>query len=156
TSLSFSLSRDVITSRENLRLERRLRPLRELTERVRVRHGQIGEDLAVELDLRLLQPGDHLVVREPVLPRAGVDAHDPEPAERALLRLPVAVGVDERVLDLLLRIPVARVLHHPVALRLLGDLAALLTCVDGSFDARHQCNPSIFLIDLTSPEATDR
>src|SRR5207247_3737092 len=51
--------------------------------------------------------------------------------------LPVAVGVDEGVVDLLLRIAVARLLEPPVALRLLEDLAPLLARVDGPLHARH-------------------
>ena len=46
-------------------------------------------------------------------------------------------GVDERALDLLLRVPVVAVLPAPVPLRLLEDLAALLLRVDGSLDSRH-------------------
>src|SRR6185312_5054836 len=101
--------------------------------------GEVREDLAVELDAGLVAAVHELVVREAVRACAGVDAHDPEPPERAFLRLAVAVGVDERVLDLLLRVAVARVLEAPVALGLLEDLAPLLAGVDGSLHTRHGC-----------------
>src|SRR5581483_1156872 len=107
-----------------------------------VAHRQVREHLAVELDLRLLAAGHELAVREVVLPRRRVDADDPERAHRALADLPVAVGVDERALDLLLGAAIAGVLETPVALRLLENLAALLACVDGSLDARHLSFPS--------------
>src|SRR5207249_520784 len=122
--------------------ERRLRLVDDQLERLRVRHGQVGEHLAVELDARLSAAGHELVVREPLASRGRVDADDPQTSEVPLLRLAVAVGVDERVLDLLLRPPVAGVLLAPVAARLLEDLAALLARVDRTLDAGHQRLPS--------------
>src|SRR5262249_2821439 len=106
--------------------QRRLGLLRELRERVGVADREVGEHLAVELDVGRLQPGDELVVREAVRAGAGVDPNDPEPPERALAVLAVAVRVDERVLDLLLRVLVVRALEAPVALGLLENLAARL------------------------------
>src|SRR5262249_34972442 len=108
------------------------------------------------LDARRLQAGDELVVGEPVRAGAGVDAHDPEPAEGALLDLPVAVGVGERALDLLLRIPVVRALEPPVALGLLEHLAALLLGVDGTLDARHRLPPPQQLLDGPDVRRGDR
>src|SRR5207249_9688155 len=84
---------------------------------------------------------------EPFLPRGRVDAHDPEPPERPLLVLAVAVGVDERMVELLLGALVARVLQAPVAAGLLEHLAALLACVNRSFDARHPSATSQHLLD---------
>jgi len=69
---------------------------------------------------------DELVVRQPVGPGGGIDARDPELAERPLLDLAVAIGVDERALDLLLRVAVVAVLPAPVALRLLGTARRFL------------------------------
>src|SRR4051794_10436988 len=103
---------------------------RDRLERGRLVDGQLGEHLAVELDLRLAAPGDELVVREPLLAGGRVDPRDPEAAEDALLVLAVAVGVDERVLDLLLRVGVGRVLEAPVAACLLENLAPLLLGVE--------------------------
>src|ERR1700716_2868243 len=99
--------------------------------------AQIPEDLAAQLDAGLAAAVDELVVRQPVLPGSRVDARDPELAEGALLDLAVTVGVDERTLDLLLRIPVVAVLPAPVALRLLEDRTALFLRVDCSLDSRH-------------------
>ena len=74
TSFSFSLSREVIT-RERARrgcpsgglvLQRRLRLRCDRAERGRVADGEVGEDLAVELDLGRLAARDELVVREVV------------------------------------------------------------------------------------------
>src|SRR5438034_1047824 len=47
----------------------------------------------------------------------------------------------QRAVDLLLRAAVARMLEPPVALGLLEDLAALLSPVDGTLDARHGSGP---------------
>src|SRR5207342_3004743 len=105
--------------------------------RRRIENGKIGQDLAVELDPGLVQARDELVVRQPVGAGGCVDADDPELAERALLVLAVAVGVDERVLDLLLRVAVAPALEAPVALRLAENLAALLARVNRSLDPWH-------------------
>src|SRR6185437_9627989 len=68
--------------------------------------------------------------------------------ELALPRLPVAVGVDERVVDLLLGVLVGALLDPPVALRLLEDLAPLLACVDRTLDARHLRPPQLAVDDL--------
>ena len=54
-------------------------------------HRDLCERLAVELDPGQAHPGHEAVVREPVRPRGRVDPHDPERAERPLLRLAVAV-----------------------------------------------------------------
>jgi hypothetical protein len=104
----------------------RLRLLGDCGEGFRIGHGQIGQHLPVQRNLRLPAAGDELVVREPVLPGRGVDPQDPEPAELALAVLPIAVGVGKRVLDLLFRLAVARVLEAPVALGLLSTLRRFL------------------------------
>src|SRR5215211_5884619 len=46
-----------------------------------VEHGQVGEDLAIDLDRRLLQARHELAVREAGFPCACIDARDPEAAE---------------------------------------------------------------------------
>src|SRR5919112_4008898 len=65
----------------------------ERTKRLRIAHGDIGQDLPVDLDAGLAQPVDEHVVAHVVLPRGGVDAHDPEAAEIALLILAIAIRV---------------------------------------------------------------
>ena len=77
--------------------------LRELRERRRARHGEIGELLAVDRVARGLQAGDQLAVGQAVLARRGVDAHHPEPAEVALLAAPADERVLERGVDRLFR-----------------------------------------------------
>src|SRR5262249_51208153 len=135
-------------------LERGLGLRCDLAEPLGIAHRDVRENLAVERDLSLLEAGDELVVRQPVRPGGGVDPHDPEPPERPLLVLAVAVGVRQRVVDLLLGTAVAGVLEAPVAARLLEDLAALLARVHGSLDSRHAYLPSSFLTSRTSESAT--
>src|SRR5262249_33010517 len=135
--------------------EGRLRLLGERPECLRVADGELGEHLAIQLDVGLLHPGDELVVREAVGARARVDPHDPEPAERPLLRLAVAVRVGQRVVALLLGVAIGALLQPPVALRLGENLAALLARVDGTLDAGHQRqSPSIFFKVFRSLGAT--
>src|SRR5438874_7304038 len=105
------------------------------------------ENLPFERDLVLAESRHELVLRHALPPRGLVDAHDPEPPERALLVLAVPVGVRERVVELLLGAPVARVLETPVAARLLEHLAALLACVNGSLHPRHRSATSQQLFD---------
>src|SRR5690348_8787934 len=68
---------------------------------VRISDGEIGEDLAVDDDARLLDAVHQLRVGHALLARAGIDALDPQPAELALLRAAVAIGVAQRLLDAL-------------------------------------------------------
>src|SRR4051794_1843970 len=49
-----------------------------------VAHGDVGQDLAVEVDAGELQAVDEGAVAHVVLARGGVDAHDPQAAEVAL------------------------------------------------------------------------
>jgi hypothetical protein len=106
--------------------------------------GHVGEDLAVEVDVGLLQAGHELAVRHAETAGRRVDAGDPELAKDALLGAAVAIGV----------LPGA---HH----RFLGDAKDVLatsaealgegedllvagTGGDAAFDARHVSSPSKF------------
>src|ERR687895_2784516 len=124
------------SARERLR-ERGFRLRRDSGERFRVGYREVGQHLAVELDPGLAAAGHELAVGEALAAGARVYAHDPEPPHDALLRLAVAVGVDERALDLLLREAVARVPTPVVAACLFEYLAALLAGVLRTLDARH-------------------
>src|SRR3954470_19919048 len=136
-------------------LERGLGLRRALADGARIAHRAAGGAPAVERDLGLAQARDELVVGEPLAPRGRVDTHDPEAPEGALLVLAVAVGVDQRVVDLLLGALVAGVLEAPVAARLLEHLAALLARVNGSLDSRPGLPPQQ-LLDLAHVRVRDR
>src|SRR5947207_15246009 len=82
---------------------------RDLGERRLVHHREIGKDLAVDVDVRLAQPGHEHAVGHAEFAHRGVDARDPERSERALLLATIAVSVLPR-------------LHH----RLLGDAEDVL------------------------------
>src|SRR5207247_3224393 len=64
-----------------------------------VAHRQVGEELAVDLDVGALEARDERAVREPVDASRGVDARDPQPAEIALAIAPVLVGEVARALQ---------------------------------------------------------
>src|SRR5262245_1659748 len=65
----------------------------DLGERRLVLHGEVGQELAVDLDVGLLQPGHEGAVAHSQLAHGGVDARDPEGAHGALLLPAVAVGI---------------------------------------------------------------
>src|SRR4051812_48541336 len=119
----------------------RLRGGDESGERDRVVHGELGKDAAVDLDAGDLEALDEAVVRHAVLAGGGVDALDPQPAEVALARLAVAVGVDEGVGDLLLRLAVQPRALPAVTAGELEDLSALLVGVDRPLHACHVMSP---------------
>ncbi len=64
--------------------------------------SELGQDLAVDVDLCQTQALDEAVVRDVVCTSCSVDTRDPQLAELALARTTVAVRVGERVELLLL------------------------------------------------------
>ena len=62
-----------------------------------VADGEVGEDLAVEVDVGLPEAGDEPAVGDPVQAGGRVDPDDPQLAHVALALLPVARRVGERV-----------------------------------------------------------
>src|SRR2546423_2507360 len=106
-------------------------------ERLGVVDGQLGQDLAVDLDASQVQALDEAVVGHALGAGRGVDALDPQPAEVALAVLAVPVGVDEGVGDLLLRLAVQPRALAAVAGGLLQDYPALLLGVHCPLDACH-------------------
>src|SRR5690349_20927944 len=75
------------------RRERGLCLLDDYAEGRRVGRGEIGEDLAVEADVGLLEAVHEVAVAEAVGAGAGVDARDPQLAKVALLLAAIAIGV---------------------------------------------------------------
>src|SRR5215469_3932642 len=106
-------------------------------ERGRVVNRELGEHPAVDVHASDLQALDEPVVGEAVGPRRRVDALDPQPAERPLAVLPVAVGVGHRVQRLLLGLAVHARPLAPVAAGPLEDDATLLVGVDRPLHACH-------------------
>src|SRR5258707_1241130 len=62
-----------------------------------VGHREIRENLAVDVDVRALEARHERAVAHAELSHCGVDARDPQRAERALLVAAVAVGVLPRL-----------------------------------------------------------
>src|SRR3954452_2331701 len=122
--------------------------LSKTSEGLGVADGDVGQHLAVELDLSQAQAVHQLAVAHALLARGGVDPLDPQAAELALTVLAVTVRVGAGLEQLLLRALVARVLLAAVALGPLERRAALLARVYGSLDAAHL--PSSSLTRLAS------
>src|SRR6478672_7492477 len=114
----------------------------ERVERGDVVDGQVGEDLAVDLDARQVQALDEAVVGQALGASRSVDALDPQLAEVALVLAPVVVAVDQRVGDLLLRLAVEARALAPVTAGALEDYPALLLGVHCPLDACHCVTPS--------------
>src|SRR5262245_5210027 len=115
-----------------------LRHLGQLRERGRVAHGEVGEQLAVHVHARLLEAGDERAVGEAVQAGGGVDAHDPQPPEVALLEPAVLVGELARAL-LGLECGLEQLAAAAVAaLRGLEDLLAAGTAGDDGLGAGHR------------------
>lgn len=70
-------------------------------ERVRLRHSHVGQDLAIERDIRTFQPRDKPRVVHAILLDGRTNALDPDGTELALLHLSVPVGVLQGLLDAL-------------------------------------------------------
>src|SRR3954466_14747695 len=164
--LSFGLSDEVITEQKRAPLEAPGRScwrcgslsgrglpgcLGESAERLRVAHGDVGQDLAVELDSGQLEPVHELRVAHAVQAGGGVDAGDPQAAEVALAVAAVTVRVGLGLEQGLLRALVVVVRLAAEALRLREDFAPLLAGVYGALDPHL---PSSFLTRGKSDSAT--
>src|SRR5690606_26646940 len=117
--------------------QRLLRGLDERGEDGGLVDGQLGKHATVDLHTCETQTLDEAVVREAVLAARGVDALDPQAAEVALALATVAVRVDERVGDLLLRLAVQTRTLTPVTGGALKDDATLLVGVYCPLDSSH-------------------
>src|SRR5690606_8911573 len=100
-------------------------------------HGELGQHAAVDLHTREAEALDEAVVRGAVLAARSVDASDAQTAGVPLALAAVAVRVDERVGDLLLRLAVQARTLTPVTGGALEDDATLLVGVDGPLDSSH-------------------
>src|SRR3954468_9404406 len=128
-----------------LGLRRKRRPCLgdDAAERGPLVHGDVGQDLAVQIDSGELQPVHELAVGEAFGPHRGVDALNPQGAEAALLHLAVAIGILAGLLDGLLG-DTDRVLATAViALRLLQDPLVAGLGVVPALDACHVSGPPI-------------
>src|SRR5436305_15069155 len=86
------------------------------SKRLGVAHGDVGEDLAVELDARLAQAVHELAVGEAFAARGSVDPRDPQSPQVALAVAPIQVRVGVGLEQLLLRALVRGVPLAAVAL----------------------------------------
>src|SRR5204862_7589953 len=107
-SLAYALrGEQQCTSRLRLRLDERALGRRyDGGKRSRLADRQVGQDLAVELQPREFHAVHELRVGHAVLAHAGIDALDPQSAEVAFFVAAVAVGIAQRLLDLLDRDPI--------------------------------------------------
>src|SRR3954452_6012588 len=107
------------------------------SERLGVAHGDVGEDLAIQLDAGQLEAVHERAVAHAVLARGGVDAGDPQAAEVALAVAAVAIRVGVRLDEGFLGALVVRLRLAAEALGQRERRPALLLRVDGALDASH-------------------
>src|SRR5690606_19118004 len=113
--------------------------LHELREGLRVTHRQVRQDLAVDLDPRLLEPVHEARVAHVVQPGRRVDPRDPQPPEITLALLPVPVRVLPAELDRVLLDPPQLRPGSPVSLRR-AQVPLLLPMP--RYGIRRTCHPS--------------
>src|SRR5436190_23082448 len=135
---SFGLS-VVLSLGGSRRLSRLAGGLGKSGEGLGIAHGDVGQDLAVELDAGQLQAVHELAVAEAVLAGGRVDAGDPEAAEVTLAVAPIAVRVGVRLHQRFLGALVVRLRLAAEALGALERGTALLLGVDGALDPGHLC-----------------
>src|SRR6476659_2509257 len=117
--------------------QRLLRRGDEAREGRRLVDGELGQHATVDLHAGEAEALHEAVVGQAVLAARGVDALDPQAPEVALALAPVTVRVDERVGDLLLRLPVQTRTLPAVTGGALADHATLLAGVYRPLDSSH-------------------
>src|SRR4029077_616082 len=124
--------------------ERRLRLADEGLEGRRLGDGEIGKHLAVDGDAGLAQAGDEAAVVQAERAHRGVEALNPQCAERAFLPLRVAEGVLVRLLHRLLGDADGVLAPAVIALGGLEHLLVLGMGCDAALDACHGRSPLKF------------
>src|SRR4051812_21791621 len=107
----------------------------------RLGNGEVGQNLAIDLDPGLGKTVDKSAVVEPKRPHGGVEALDPERPEGPLAALAVAVGVLVGLLDRLLGDADRVLATAEIAFRGLEDFLVLGVSGDTTLDASHGCSP---------------
>jgi hypothetical protein len=77
--------------------------LDDFRERLLMIYREIRKDFTVDDDVFLVECVNELGIRHTLCARGGVDPHDPQSAESAFLRSPVAVGVLHPFINVMLR-----------------------------------------------------
>ena len=131
-------------------LESSLRLFDQDSKCLRLMDRQIGQNLAVDLDVCLVQAIDEASVGQAVLTRSGVDALDPERTEVALAILAVAVSILQRLLDCLLGDADGVLAAAVETLSCAQNL--LVLCVGGNASLRVPCHD---LLKTTDPTGLD-
>src|SRR5580704_12798056 len=120
-----------------------LRLLRDRAKRVDIVYGDIGEHLAVDLDSSLQEAVDDPAIAQTVDARSSVDTRDPQSAELALLRAPVAVSVLAGLDDRLLRYAINLAPGVVIALRLTKNFLVTAPGRHATFDSCHVRSASV-------------
>src|SRR3954471_23569914 len=115
----------------------------QLREGRRLLAGEVGQDLAVDLDAGLLDAVHELRIGEAVLAHAGIDALDPQTAEIALLGAAVAIRILQAFFDLLDRDPVIGAGAADIALGHVDDFLVTGVRGDAALSASHVCCSSL-------------
>src|SRR5262249_21252946 len=122
----------------------------------RLVHGDIGHDLAVQLDARLGEPADKSRIREALFADSRVDALNPECAEFALPHFAVAVRVMRGLLDSGIGRAEGFRATAIKALRLLQNFLVTGVSGDAAFDASHFKSPSGWVARAISARTESR
>src|SRR5690606_13082745 len=104
-------------------------------------HGQLGEDLAIDLDAGLQQAMDQDAVGQALLAGRGIDARDPQCAEVALLLAAIAVGILPGLDDRLVGRAEYLAAGVVITLGLGQDLLVSASGDDAAFDSCHVSIP---------------
>src|SRR5690606_8623471 len=118
--------------------------------------GDVGKNLAIDLDVGAPQTIHEPAVRQPVRPRGRVDPHDPQRAELTLALPAIAVRILAGLDDGLLRDPVDLAPRAVVALRLIEHLPVPGLGDDAPFDSGHPASPSCTAASCARPERPHR
>ena len=89
-------------------------------------NGDVGQDLAVQFDVRGLEALDEAAVADAGVAAGGVETDDPQAAEFTLLLLAIAIGVLPRVLDGFFRVAIELGFDAEISLGVFQDFLAPL------------------------------
>jgi hypothetical protein len=113
----------------------------ERAEGLRIRHRELSEDLAIDLDVREFESVDQSAVRQAVFARCRVDSGDPECPEGPLSLFAIAIRVAPAVFHGLSSRLEQLAPCAVITLGLIEYAIAPLARSDTSFDSRHVTPP---------------